>query len=567
MGHLTDAQAQTMPPSQHQNEIIPDISRVVKDDSAIALAVSKVMDRPLFTSLDNTMKVLTGRKNDQWVIIGDVVYVTNPLDNSAVQNASQKARDGGIKSPKLGVISISNLEEIRAANSTISTEDGAADGETQQKESARNEIDKILSEATGLGASDIHLQPLAGNKIQIRYRIDGDLQSFRSYKEELHKSIVRLLVEDKCNLVINANLPQDGKFDYDISSSRKINIRFSSLPIVVGSHKTTKVVMRLLGGNNKLASIDKFGLSQHNLEMLYRFSAYPSGLIIVTGPTGSGKTTTLHGVLVDMRGKQPNRNYHTIEEPVEIQHEGVGHTECGEHLSFADALRSLLRQDPDVLLVGEMRDDETAELGYKGSQTGHIVLSTLHTNNAHASIDRLLRMNIPADIIASNTTAIAAQRLVRGLCEHCKTPYLLRDDPVRFERYGSHNAFKGKGDSRVFKANPEGCHHCKPKNGPPSGLKGRRNIMEILEFNAEVQEKILSGLSTTLLRRQQIVTGEFQDLWDDGLRLVAEGSIGFDQLELVLTPYLTDRNAVKKAVPQTKPTEATATQVVILPKL
>lgn len=179
MGHLTDAQAQTMPPSQHQNEIIPDISRVVKDDSAIALAVSKVMDRPLFTSLDNTMKVLTGRKNDQWVIIGDVVYVTNPLDNSAVQNASQKARDGGIKSPKLGVISITNLEEIRAANSTISTEDAVADGETQQKESARNEIDKILSEATGLGASDIHLQPLTGNKIQIRYRIDGDLQGGR----------------------------------------------------------------------------------------------------------------------------------------------------------------------------------------------------------------------------------------------------------------------------------------------------------------------------------------------------------------------------------------------------
>ena len=342
------------------------------------------------------------------------------------------------------------------------------------------------------------------------------------------------------------NAAQDGKFDFAVSTHKKINLRVSTLPVTKGSESTPKVVVRLLGNDTSLANLDRLGMSAENKALLRRLGEAPNGLIIVTGPTGSGKTTTLNAMLLDIYGQDPNRNYHTIEEPVEIQHEGMSHTECGKHLSFATALRALLRQDPDVILLGEIRDNETAEYAFKAGQTGHLVLTTLHTNNAHESLDRLGRMDIPTDIIATNTQAIMAQRLVRSLCKSCKVEYLFRSDEKRFALYGSNPVFGSNGDLKLYRANPKGCQVCNNGSHQSGGLKGRRGVIEVLELTPEIQEAILNGISPSLLRRSQIAEGTFKDLWDDGLRLVFEGVIGFEQLEKELRPYLSDRVGAPK---------------------
>lgn len=220
-----------------------------------------------------------------------------------------------------------------------------------------------------------------------------------------------------------------------------------------------------------------------------------------------------------------------------MQQPGMSHTEVTDILTFAKALRALLRQDPDVILVGEMRDEETAELGYKAAMTGHLVLTTLHTNNAHESIGRLERMGIGIDLIVSNTTAFLAQRLVRCLCPHCKVEYRLQDDADRLKKYGQNPAFsRAKGETKVFKAKLGGCIECNA-----TGEKGRHSIIEILEMTADVQVALLNGVNPSILRRKQIAEGSFEDLWDDGLRLISEGVIGFDQLEAQLKPYEVDR--------------------------
>jgi general secretion pathway protein E len=288
-------------------------------------------------------------------------------------------------------------------------------------------------------------------------------------------------------------------------------------------------------------------MSRENLETMQRLGSAPNGMIIVTGPTGSGKTTTLNAQLLDIAGRWPNKNYHTLEEPVELQHEGMCHTEVGPGISFAAGLRSLLRQDPDVILVGEMRDAETASLGYSAAMTGHLVLSTLHTNNAHESFGRLARMEIDPEIIATNTTAFIAQRLVKGLCPQCRVPYELRTNAKQMELYVGNPVFDfQKGDTVIYRANPSGCSMCKANDTHNSGgLKGRRGIIEILEITPDVQVAILEGENLTLMRRRQIAEGTFKDLWTDGLRLVADGIIGIEQLENNLKPYLEDRSLVK----------------------
>lgn len=228
--------------------------------------------------------------------------------------------------------------------------------------------------------------------------------------------------------------------------------------------------------------------------------------------------------------------------------EGMSHTEVGPGLSFADGLRSLLRQDPDVLLVGEMRDPETASLGFTAAMTGHLVLSTLHTNNAHESFGRLARMGVDPEIIITNTTAFIAQRLVKSLCQSCRIAYELRTNPKQFDTYGNHPAFEfQKGATVLYRANPNGCSTCKANDSHnSSGLKGRRGIIEILEITPDVQNAILDGENLTLMRRRQLSEGTFKDLWDDGLRLVADGFVGIDQLEASLKPFIEDRAPIMR---------------------
>lgn len=539
-GKITKQQAETQPTSEHIQAVIPDIWRICKDDDAVAVAVAKHLSRDVFVCAEEGVDLSLGEEGEQWIIYGNTIYMSNPLDRRQSEKATTFARNKESGANRIGVISISRIEQIKAID-RIADDATGGDDQEMQKVKALQRIEDLVREAAACDASDIHLQPTQGEQVAIRFRIDGELMTKRMYGLKLHDAMSRVIMENLCSQTLETGKPQDGKFDVSLSVHKKVNIRVSSIPVTRGSEKVLKFVCRLLGNNTSLASLDSLGMSEDNLVMLRRFGQEPNGLIILTGPTGSGKTTTLNALLMDIHGRDPNKNYHTIEEPVEIQHEGMGHTECGRYLSFADALRSILRQDPDVILVGEMRDDETAELGFKAAMTGHLVLSTLHTNNAHESIGRLERMNIPRDLITSNTTALIAQRLVRSLCPKCKVEYLLRSDPAQFALYGNDPVFANDHNVRIYRANPKGCDHCNPLGGAVGGLKGRRGIIEILEMTPGIQEHILGGVSPSILRRSQIANGTFKDLWSDGLRLVKEGFVGIEQVQSELRPYMTDR--------------------------
>lgn len=551
-GKITQQQMDTQPVPEDMKAVIPDVLRICKDDEAVAAAVAKAVDKRQFFEAEDGIEIIQGEANDPWFIYGGVIYMTNPFDDHAYQRALSYARQKNHKTLSIGVVSNSRIEQVKTYNRE---EEESNLDDAALKVRAIQRIEDMIREAAKNDVSDIHLQPTQGDQIAVRYRMDGELITIRMYKIGFHDPICRVIIENLCGLSLETSVPQDGKFEFYVSTSKKINLRVSSIPVARGSERTLKIVMRLLGNNATLANLDKLGMDPVNKATLQRMGACPNGMIILTGPTGSGKTTTLNALLLDMQGRDPNRNYHTIEEPVELQHEGMCHTECGAQVSFAAALRSLLRQDPDVVLVGEMRDNETAELGYKAAMTGHLVLSTLHTNNAHESLGRLERMNIERDIIVTNTMAFIAQRLVRALCKSCKIPYELRTNPEQFKMFGSHRLFKEKGGNTIiYKANTAGCSVCKKNETHHSGgLKGRRGVIEILEMTPETQMAILEGETPTLLRRRQIKEGTFRDLWDDGLRLVAEGSVSIEQLESELKPYLEDRGGSAALGESSKP--------------
>ena len=536
---VTPQIADSQPLSESMAAIIPDAIRVSKDDTAVAEAAAAALELFILSLAEDGVVVKCASNNDGFVAYSDYICVTNPYDSTVVSSAFAWARREGIEVKAIGVISTSYLSQLRAVHG------GADDSEAANLDDKRalQQVEDFIRFAAQVDASDIHFVPNQTDKVDMLYRIDGILRAQRKIELKVYDTMVRAVIEQRCQIQLQTNTQLDGKFELQLDSNKSINLRVSTLPVVRRSETTPKMVLRLLGTNTSLVNLERLGMSKTNLAKMIRFGNYPNGMIVLTGPTGSGKTTTLSAELISMQNNNPNRNFSTVEDPVEMQHQGMSHIEVTEELTFAKALRALLRQDPDVIFVGEMRDDETADLAYKAAQTGHLVLTTLHTNNSHESIGRLARMGIDVEMIATNTTAFLAQRLVRRLCVGCKTEYRLQDDHVRFAKYGKNSAFTThKGETKLFKANRNGCEKCGHQTG--AGEKGRQGIIEILEVTPEVQVALLNGESPAMLRRRQIQEGTFEDLWDDGLRLVAEGVLGFEQLEEQLKPYEVDRAEV-----------------------
>src|SRR5216110_2000061 len=325
-------------------------------------------------------------------------------------------------------------------------------------------ISALLADAVDRGASDIHFEP-EQNFLRIRYRIDGVLRQIRS----LHKTYwpamaVRVKVMAKMNIA-ETRAPQDGRISATMSG-RVVDFRVASLPTSHGEN----LVLRILDRQKGIVPLDKLGLEEEQLELLKRMIARPEGIILVTGPTGSGKTTTLYSILnyINTEGI----NIMTLEDPVEYPMAMIRQTSVNEvvKLDFASGIRSMMRQDPDVILVGEVRDQETAEMAFRAAMTGHQVYSTLHTNSSIGAIPRLMDLGVLPDIMAGNIIGVVAQRLVRKLCAHCKSPYSPDAATRRLLEMSAD-------DSRpVFQ--PAGCAKC-----DHIGYKGRVAIMELLKID------------------------------------------------------------------------------------
>jgi general secretion pathway protein E/type IV pilus assembly protein PilB len=390
-------------------------------------------------------------------------------------------------------------------------------------------IDALLADAVQNGASDIHFEP-EQSFLRIRYRIDGILRQIRS----LHKSYwpamaVRLKVISNMNIA-ETRAPQDGRISIKFSG-RQIDFRASAQPTTHGEN----IVLRVLDRQKGIVPLDGLGLDDNELTLLKLMIARPDGVILVTGPTGSGKTTTLYSILNHINTESVN--IMTLEDPVEYPMNMIRQTSVNESakMGFADGIRSMMRQDPDVILVGEVRDKETAEMAFAAAMTGHQVYSTLHTNSAIGSVSRLLDIGIVPDVMAGNIIGVIAQRLVRRLCPHCREPFVA--DAVERRLLGlpedSHGGHDGRGGGPAMLYRAVGCERCAHQ-----GYKGRLAIMELLKMNAELDELIGRRASARELRKAAQAAG-FKTLVDDGMRRVLEGVTTLEEVSRVVD--LTDR--------------------------
>jgi len=374
----------------------------------------------------------------------------------------------------------------------------------------------IILEAIRLGASDIHIQPRTVSVV-VRYRIDGVLTDKIHIPHQLHQSLVsRLKIMSELD-ISERRRPQDGRITVK-TPMRMVDLRISTLPTINGE----KVVMRILDRNSAVHSLDKLGFSEFDLPRVLDMVARPQGIILATGPTGSGKTTTLYSLL--QHDATPDKNYVTIEDPVEYYLDMAGQVLVREKigLTFPTILRALLRQDPDVVLLGEIRDFETAEVAFHAALTGHMVYSTLHTNSAIATIARLFDLGLKPYVVTTALAGIIAQRLVRQICPDCRQEVAV--DPLLRTRLGS--AFADV--DRVFRG--KGCPTC---HG--SGYKGRVGIYEVLTLDDDLRDRIGSGASVLEIRRLVRQKG-LRSIAHHALERVQAGATSLEEILRVLGP-------------------------------
>ena len=341
-------------------------------------------------------------------------------------------------------------------------------------------INSIIEQAVDMRASDIHIEPYAED-IRVRFRIDGDLHEIMKLSSSSLSAIVtRIKIIGKMNIA-EKRIPQDGRVETKING-KEIDIRISTIPTVYGE----KIVLRLLDRSNFMFSKSELGFNERNLKAFDKILNQPYGIILVTGPTGSGKTTTLYATLKELN--EIEKNIITVEDPVEYKLDGINQVQVNPKagLTFASGLRSILRQDPDIIMVGEIRDSETAEIAVRAAITGHLVLSTLHTNDSASSVVRLIDMGIEPYLVSSAVIGVISQRLVKELCPDCKVPY---------EASYSEKSLLGLDtNENITLYRPKGCNKCN------NGYKGRRAVHEIMIVNESIRQLIDDGANIDELR-------------------------------------------------------------------
>ena len=372
-------------------------------------------------------------------------------------------------------------------------------------------VNDIMVDSAKRGASDIHFDPLEDH-MQIRIRIDGVLHNYAIVPNSIKKNLItRIKIISGMNIT-ESRLPQDGAIKATLQDIN-LDLRVSCIPTNEGE----KIVIRILDYSMSLAGIENLGFSQSNYEKILKMIQKPNGIILVTGATGSGKSTTVYSILQRLNTEESN--IVTVEDPVEMNIEGVNQIQTNSEigLTFSNALRSILRQDPNIIMIGEIRDTETAKIAVRASITGHLVLSTIHTNNSLNTIERLLDMNVERYLLASSLEGIVSQVLARKLCHHCKK----LKNTNQYEK----DLFKkvlGKDIEQIYTT--EGCEECS------NGYKGRIAIHEVLLFNQELRDAVSTGMKKEELRKLVYSFEDTTTLLQDGLEKVVNGLTTFEEV-------------------------------------
>ncbi|MCC7257809.1 MAG: Flp pilus assembly complex ATPase component TadA [Gammaproteobacteria bacterium] len=498
-----------------------DLSRVVPDADAVALLPEDVARRLrlLPIAFDPNTRVMTVAMSDTFdvvaldqvaALLGGHIEVRTLL----ASEAEILAAIDGFYDREFSLAGI--LQEIDAPEAAGTPAAGVADEVTQPLVRL---VDALLADAVKRRASDIHLEPEDGF-IRVRYRIDGVLRQVSTvHKKFWAPIVVRIKVLSGMDIT-ETRAPQDGRISLNLGG-RTVDFRVAAQPTIHGEN----VVLRILDRRAGVVPLEKLGLADDQLTLLRMLMARPEGVILVTGPTGSGKTTTLYSILNDRNDESVN--IMTLEDPVEYPFPMIRQTSLGEavKLDFAGGIRSLMRQDPDIILVGEIRDEATAEMAFRAAMTGHQVYSTLHTNSALGAIPRLLDIGLRPAILAGNIIGILAQRLVRRLCPDCRTPYA----PSAIER----RLLGVAGEEPLTLHQAGGCERCQQQ-----GYRGRLAIMEIVRFDRELDYALAGGRSLGELRAIALAGG-FRPLAEDGIRRVLAGDTSLEEVARVVD--LTER--------------------------
>ncbi|MCE5285378.1 MAG: Flp pilus assembly complex ATPase component TadA [Pelosinus sp.] len=396
---------------------------------------------------------------------------------------------------------------VEKAVNKLRPEDAQANAEVQTVEDAPiiAIVNSIFSQAIRERASDIHIEPQDKN-LRVRFRIDGVLKEMSVFTRDLYAAMISR-IKIMANMdIAERRVPQDGRIKIK-EDGREIDIRVSTLPTIIGE----KVVMRILDKKAVILDINRLGFSSSNISIYKNLYIQSFGMILVTGPTGSGKSTTLYSTLGEVN--TPEKNIITVEDPVEYRMEGINQVQVNHKagLDFASALRSILRQDPNIVMLGEIRDGETADIAIRAALTGHLVLSTLHTNDAPGAITRLIDMGVESFLVASAVLGILAQRLVRVICPECKETYVPEPDSIE-------RTFLGvKPDERIVLYRGKGCSNCNH-----SGYRGRMSIHEVMPINTEIRELTNRRASTDEIRAAAVKIG-MTSLQADGINKALQG--------------------------------------------
>ncbi len=370
----------------------------------------------------------------------------------------------------------------------------------------------IIDEAVKTRASDIHIEPFP-NRTRIRYRIDGVCQEVHSISKRIHEALIsRIKILSEIDIT-EKRKPQDGRISSEVAD-KPIDIRVSTIPTTCGE----SIVMRILEKSTVVIQLKNMGFSDHDLSSFRSILKKPNGIFLITGPTGSGKSTTLYASLNEV--DRSEKKIITVEDPIEYNLSGINQCQVNEMIgmTFPSILRSVLRQDPNIIVIGEIRDAETAEIAVTSALTGHMVMSTLHTNDAPSAIARLVDMGIKPFLISSSIQAVLAQRLVRVICPRCKVPYKLENDILEA---ASINGFE-LGNTEYYHG--EGCEYCNK-----TGYRGRQPIFEFMSINAEIRDAIYRNIGISELRKITHSNG-MTTLAEDGLRLAREQITTLDEV-------------------------------------